>query len=199
MVTSGLVAAYRAGRAASAGDCPSARAQGTASRCVPSTSLDTRGPKLVFVFALHHERDPLPQRLMRPDLVVEPQAACDLLCELGCVGKLAAVECSYSGRALEAFDGAVGLGSVVARAGLLTPAADMLPTDESQVLSTAPASCASVVIGCGRPRAKVQTYGAAEPAALPGLSEEPSGARPGAAPAPLRLDPAACRSATRRW
>jgi len=29
---------------------------------------------------------------MRPDLVVEPQAACDLLCELGCVGKLAAVE-----------------------------------------------------------------------------------------------------------
>ena len=82
----------------------------------------------MFVFALHHERDPLPQRLMRPDLVVEPQAACDLLCELGCVGKLAAVECSYSGRALEAFDDAVGLGSVVARAGLLTPAADMLPT-----------------------------------------------------------------------
>jgi hypothetical protein len=29
---------------------------------------------------------------MRPDLVVEPQAACDLLYELGRVGRLAAVE-----------------------------------------------------------------------------------------------------------
>jgi len=45
-----------------------------------------------LISAVRREWDPLRQRLMRPDLVVEPQAACDLLYELGRVGRLAAVE-----------------------------------------------------------------------------------------------------------
>jgi len=66
-----------------------------------------------LIAALRGERDPLPQRLMRPDLVVELEVGSDLLGELRRLLDLPLAEVLVLERAVEVLAHLVGLGRVV--------------------------------------------------------------------------------------
>jgi hypothetical protein len=65
---------------------------------------------------------------MSPDLIEREKEALDLLGELRRLADLPLVEVLVLERLVEALDDAVGLGGVVARADVLGPVADILPT-----------------------------------------------------------------------